>query len=1102
MTNEYKILIERLDFFIKKYYRNQLLRGIIFSSILFLFLYFFVSFTEYFGHFSSAVRATMFYSAIALLVVIFAKYILSPILKLNKIGETINHVQAAQIISKHFADVKDKLLNVLELASLENKFSFSGELINASIEQKITEIKPIPFALAINTKEVNKYFKFLIFTILFLSIVFAINPPIFTQGTKRVLNYNTFYAKELPFKYIVLNDSLSVRKGADFKLQVKLDGNIIPNNISINYSGNSFLMQKESKTEFSYTLKNINNNISFTLKTEDTESQVYEIVVLPPPIIIDFKIFAEIPEYTGEENKVFNSVGDISVPCGTKLKWVFNTSDIQDISMKVYDSLVFKSIKKDEKFELEKRLLNSTKYEIIASNKYFKNETVLKYAINIIPDQYANIKVLSLADSINKKVMYYKGIINDDYGFDNLYFVYTNPIDKKTQKSNIQINKNINSQEFYFSFDFSNIEVDEKNSAIEYYFEVWDNDRVNGSKASKSEIFEMKIPSIDELRKEDELASSNLQSKISQSEKLASEIQKDFNKLKQQLVDKNLSDFEKNKKLQDLAQKQENLQKLVQEISKENAVKNQMNNSLNENEKELLEKQNQIQDLLENLMNDEMKKLMEEFEKLMSEFDKEKFNKLNEDAQMSYEDLKKQLDRNLEMLKKMEIDQKIKDKIDDLKSLAEKQNKLSNETQDKNKTSQEIKDKQNDIKNELDKIQKDYDQIKKENKELENPEKLDEFQKEFNDINQEINQAQENTESKRSKASQNQKNSSSKMQDLAQKMQQMMDKNEKAEHYENAEDLRQIIDNLSTFSFDQEAIMTTLQNINFKDPKYNILASKQSNLNENFNIINDSLNALAKRTPEISSEITEEVLSIRKNLAKITKDLQDNYQSSAVKQQQYVMTSANNLALLLSEVLKQMQNSMKQQQQSGGQCNKPKPGKFPGMKMSQQSLKSQLEQMIEQMKSGKGKLDKNSMNKQIAQMIAEQEKFTKMMNDLKSKSSLSPETTKKLNEINQLNEQNQKDLINKNISPQLLKRQELILTRLLEAENSEQEREIDKKRESKEVIVEKYSNPNEKIQYNSLNLKFNDLLFTNIIELNKYYKEKYKIYIQNLNNEK
>jgi uncharacterized coiled-coil DUF342 family protein len=527
-----------------------------------------------------------------------------------------------------------------------------------------------------------------------------------------------------------------------------------------------------------------------------------------------------------------------------------------------------------------------------------------------------------------------------------------------------------------------------------------------------------------------------------------------------------------------------------------------MNNSLNENEKELLEKQNQIQDLLENLMNDEMKKLMEEFEKLMSEFDKEKFNKLNEDAQMSYEDLKKQLDRNLEMLKKMELDQKIKDKIEDLKSLAEKQNKLSNETQDKNKTSQEIKDKQNEIKNELDKIQKDYDEIKKENKELENPEKLDEFQKEFDDIKQEINQAQENTDSKRSKASQNQKNSSSKMQDLAQKMQQMMDKNEKAEHYENAEDLRQIIDNLTTFSFDQEAILTQLQNINYKDPKYNILASKQSNLNENFNIINDSLYALAKRVPEISSEITEEVLSIRKNMAKITKDLQDNYQSSAVKQQQYVMTSANNLALLLSEVLKQMQNSMKQQQQSGGQCNKPKPGKFPGMKMSQQSLKSQLEQMIDQMKSGKGKLDKNSMNKQIAQMIAEQEKFTKMMNDLKSKTSLSPETTKKLNEINQLNEQNQKDLINKNISSQLLKRQELILTRLLEAENSEQEREIDKKRESKEVIVEKFSNPNEKIQYNSLNLKFNDLLFTNIIELNKYYKEKYKEYIQNLNNEK
>lgn len=1105
MTNEYNILINKLDTFIRKYYKNQLIRGVIFSFTIYLLIYLFFSFAEYIGHFSSSVRAFVFYTAIAVFLFIFYKYILVPILKLYKIGSRINHVQAAQIISNHFTEIKDRLHNVLELAHIENNKIFSSELIQASIDQKIIQLKPVPFVSAINVKTNYKYFRYFSISLLFILIIYFAFPPIFTEGSKRLINYNTYYAKEAPFSFVVLNDSLKVRKGNDFKLNVKLEGKSIPNNLSINYKGNNFYMEKQSNTEYSYTFKNINNSLDFYLTSNDIQSDKYSIEILSPPVILDFKIEADIPEYTKEENSIYKNTGDIAVPCGTKLKWTFNTSDIDNVEIIFNDTIKQETNRESELFVIEKKMMQSANYEIIASNEVFKNESILRYSISVIPDLFPTIKAIGVNDSINRKVMYFKGFINDDYGLIKLNFVYKNPISQEIKKIDIPINTNINSQEYYYAFDFSEVETDDKHKVVEYYFEVWDNDKVNGSKSSKSTLFEFNVPSTEEIRQFEDEANKSVQSKISQSQKLANEIQKDINKLREQLINKNLTDWEKNRKVEEIAKKQDELQNLLKEISQENQLKNQLG-TMTEQEQSIMEKQQQIQDLLENIMTDELKEMMEELNKLMEEFDSEKFNEISEDMKMSYEDLSKQLERDLEMLKKMEQEKKIQDKIDDLKKLAEEQKELAEKTED-NKSKEEnenLKKEQEELKEKLDKIHEDYKEIQKENKELENPTDLKPFEEKFEDIKNEMQQSQENLDkNKNSKASDNQKQSSQKMDDLAQQMQSMMQQNQQQQQAENMDDLRQIIDNLVTFSFEQEKIMSILNSVNYKDPKYKTVISDQLKISNDFEIINDSLDALAKRTPQIGAAIYKEIMAIDMNLQSANENLGENRKNQAATQQQYVMTSANNLALLLSEVLKQMQNA-EQQMQGGGQCSKPKPGQKPGMMQSQQSLKTQLQQMIEQMKNGQkpgSQFDKNAMNKQIGKMLSEQEKFQKMLSDLKMKSGISPEAAKLLDEISQLNDQNQKDLVNKNITPQLLKRQEQILTRLLQAENSEYEREIDPKRESKEGKNEKISNPNQFFQYNSLNLKFNDLLNSSFIELNKYYQDKYQQYIGNLNDE-
>ncbi|OFX17378.1 MAG: hypothetical protein A2033_15200 [Bacteroidetes bacterium GWA2_31_9] len=1108
MKNDYQIILSKLDYFIRKYYKNQVLKGTIVSITIILFSYLFAIISEYFGNFSITARTIIFYSLVGLFLFVISALVIIPLLKLLKIGKTIDHFQAAKILSTHFENLQDKLINMLELLRINENSLYSKELLLASIDARIENIKPIPFQSAIKYKENLKFGRYLLIIFLLGIVISYFYPSVLFDGSKRIINHSVYFEPEAPFRFIIENDSLTCKKGDDFTISVTTEGKAIPENVKIHYSNNQFVLSKRSKNSFEYTFKNLNTSLNFSFSSGDVNSQKYTLNILPSPNVLDFKIFIDVPEYTGEKDNVVENTGDITVPVGSKIRWDFKTADISVLHILFNDSSKFNAnLASDNAFNYEKQILESSDYKIIASNNFFTNQIILKYFIKVIPDLYPSVKILSVQDSINKNLFYFKGLINDDYGFENLKFIYTITGQNKSLKHEIPINKTLSSQEFYYTFNFSDVNSAEAGN-IEYYFEVSDNDRINGSKSTKSQLFEYKLISRDELKKQKDEASESAQSKLSDSQKLAEELQKQVSDLKKDMLNKDMTEWEKTKKIEDIIKKQEQLERKIFEMQAENKMSNEFSSQLTEEQKELLEKQKQIEELLNNLMDDDMKKLFDELQELMNKMDEKKMNELTDKMEMSMEDLAKQLEKDLELLKKMEIEKKVDETAKELEKLAEKQKELSNKTEDSKNPTDSLKKEQEKHSEELEKLEKEYEKIQEKNSELEEPEKLKNFSDEFNEIKKEMNDAKQNLDKKNDKkASKSQKSASDKMKDLAQEMKDMMQQNQSAQEMQNMDDLRQIIDNLIHFSFNQEALMVSIQNVNYKDPKLDEYKREQLKISDDFSIIKDSLYSLSKKSPMISSAINKEISEIEQNILKIKTDFDDTRIQNVKSDQQFVMTSANNLALLLNEILKQMQEQMNQQQKPGNsQCNKPNPSNnpMPGMKKTQQSLKSQMEQMIEQLKKGEGKgkgdkFDKNAMNKQIAQMMAQQEIFNQKLNELKSKASLSPEGMKKLNEISQLNEQNLKDLINKNITPQLVKRQELILTRLLEAEKSDFEREIDKKRESKEAKNEEFRNPEEIFKYKGLNSQFNELLNLSNIELNKYYMDIYKEYLLKLN---
>ncbi len=164
---------------------------------------------------------------------------------------------------------------------------------------------------------------------------------------------------------------------------------------------------------------------------------------------------------------------------------------------------------------------------------------------------------------------------------------------------------------------------------------------------------------------------------------------------------------------------------------------------------------------------------------------------------------------------------------------------------------------------------------------------------------------------------------------------------------EDSEMLRQILDNLVLFSFDQEALMDRFNSIEVNHNEYAKYLRKQQNLREHFKHIDDSLFALSLRQPKISEAVNKEISEVFFNIDKSLDQLSENLLYQGVSAQQYTITAANNLASLLSDFLDSMQMSMSGQGQGEGEEG------LPDIIMSQEELNKQMKEGMKKGEEGK-----------------------------------------------------------------------------------------------------------------------------------------------------
>ncbi len=1118
MTASYRILLNKLDEFIRKYYKNQLVRGILYTLALGLSFYMALVVVEYYGDFGIPLRTVLFYTFAAGIVFILTKFIAIPLFKLYRIGEVLSYEDAAQIIGKHFTEVQDKLLNVLQLNKQMTEFG-TVALLEAGIEQKIREIKPIQFPVAIDTSRNRKIIPYVVIPILTIVLVWFIVPSLLRQGTKQLIQYNTYFPKEAPFEFVIENNNLQGIQQKDFTLKLKIKGNQLPQDVYIQYEGSTFKMEKGSNVAFGYTFRNLQHDETFTFKAAGYDSKEYKLVALPEPQLVGFDIKLHYPAYLNKKDESLHNTGDLSIPQGTVVQWNFNTNNTDNLQLKFTDSNnTLKPLAKDA-YAYTRRFLQSANYSVSTSNKYFNNHDSVKYVIQVIPDLFPSIQVEQKQDSASAKRLYFNGNIKDDYGFTRLTFIYRiyNPDDStqkgETHRTEMNIAKNIIQQPFYYYWDMDTLQL-APGQQMEYYFEVWDNDGVNGAKSTRTNPMFFKVPNREEIVKNTEENNTKVQNDISKTVQQAYMVQSQMEQERADLINKDNMNWADKKKVDNLLQQQLELQKKAEEIAKKNKENNKKQWDFQKKDSDMIAKQDELQKLFDKLANDSIKKKLEELQKMMDKMNKDQVQQQLEKLTADNQDFKKELERTLELFKRLDFEQQLKANQSTLDSLAQKQEQLSKDSKNKTGTAEEQQKKQDALNKEFQDVSKNLEELEKKNSELEAPTGYKNPKEDSKEVQQEQqNSSQQLSKNNPSKASPSQHNASKGMQKMADQLGSMAASMETESETVDEATLRNILNNLVNLSFAQEGLMNTVTSSGQNNMQYADIAHKQKQLQDNATTIGDSLYALSKKSTKIQAIVNQEMDKISHNMTEAVDQLEKRQAPQAASRQQYAMTSINNLALMLSEALSQMQQeaAAKNHSPGAGSCNKPggmgsKPSMAQLSKMQEQ-LSKQLDAMKNAMKGGKspgGKTGKQQGGKQnggkegnseqLAKMAAEQQYIKEQMQQADEMMNNGKQGSGELGNIAQDMNKNQEDIINGQITDATLQRQQQIIKQLLEYEKAKQTKGQSPDFELHVAKKQFFGNPNPFLEYNSQKNKQDELLKTVPPDLNSFYRDKVNQY--------
>ena len=1053
--------IERkLDAYIDQYHWHRFLRGLLFwglgSGLLLLLL----AYGEHWLWMSTSLRTGGYYLLLTATGISALLMVIRPFAQYRAWLPRLTREDAALQIGEHFPEVQDKLINLLQLKQTQAADAW----VEAAIEQRSMALTPISFWLALGPAAFRKLAIRLSVGLGLVCLWFVLDASRLLSGAQRLWQHDQEFTKPAPFEFCFYPSLEPWIEGREYVVSLKLKGREIPSTVRCLWGDGEYLMQSVGPDSFSFQLSGAAQGKQLRFAAGEFISQPFELPVWAPPRFVSLRLEARYPSYLQSQAPLqWPTQGTVIVPAGTELTLVLEAAHADMLQFSGSFNLA-KEIKKGQ-LRFSRNLRNSEDWVYaLRSNQPRKGLPAwgdsLRLHIEVVADAPPQVELEAQADSTQSGHWYLRSLASDDHGLQTLDCWVKGP--RQTQFTRLQVPVEYREHSAAFVADLRAQDYGANpGEEILVYSRACDNNAVLGSHCAQSLTQVLRMPDQRELQQWQLDKQNQVESGLSKASKAQQDLQKRASDLQRSLLQESGFDADKKQSVQKWLNEQKQLQTQTQKLAE-----SQKKLELDPSQKEQSPREKQVEESLNELkQNAELEKLMKELQDLLNQkAEPDQVRQKMQEISRMRQDIQKQLDNVQEQIKELQLERLLDQQVQQMQDWAEQEQALSEaskqaKTEAEKQALEQAHEKQLD---QLESILERSQEIEKRDADLEKPLGLDVPKSEQSQAKSQAEQAQQNLEKGQQKsASEQQKSAADQMKKAAEKLQKSMDEAQEERMEEDYETLRRLLANLIDLSKRQEAVFTELQTLSGENPRVLALNKQQMEIRELSTAVEDSLMALARRQPMISSIVTGEMSKVNRRMEQGLQSLKKRDLRMAAMHEQFVMTSYNTLAALLMESMQNMQQQLSaQQKKSGSQsCNnpnkqgpgqqgKPKPGQ--GLSQSQKALGEKLQQMQSQGQSGESgsQGQQRQLSQELGQMALMQEQLRREIQKLKQAAAEAgdPGAAHLLHEAEQLMEQQERDLINGQLGPQLQFRQQEILTRLLEHEKGERKQQQDEQR--------------------------------------------------------
>ncbi len=797
-----------------------------------------------------------------------------------------------------------------------------------------------------------------------------------------------------------------------------------------------------SLSQNSYLFSRLENSIEYYAENQITKSPVYQITVLDEPIVRRWQVDYSYPAYTGIEDFSDSlSYGNIEAYSGTKVGLRIQSNIPLSRATMVFSDASRKELTQldDTEFIAQLTLRDPDQWYLELEDELGRKSRPEEKHIRILPDDPPSIRIIFPGEDVTLNQNLLLPLIisaDDDFGLANasLYYQINTKDPEAISLQSVIPNKLLNTD---YLWDMTSLELF-PGDVVSYWAEIYDN--APEPQKGVSSRFRARFPSIEEIYAEIEnqetMRKDELSSSLEESEKLRERFEQ---KRRELLKDPELQ-WEDKKQLEDILEKQDTLAEQVESIAEnyQNLIdKMQANSTLSQ---DTLQKMMKIQELMQEIATDELYDAMRKTEEAMQNIRPEDLRKAMEDFKFSMEDFAQKIEQTLDLLESIKNEQAVQKALQISEEMEEMQKALNEKTadaaNDNHKLAEEqsqIKDKYDNLMQELEAMQEQLAGDPKASKMLE--ELLSDMKQ--SQAEKDMQSSQQALESgNRSQSQQSQSAAMEKLRRFTLKLAEMKESMSSGSQADMMQAIEQAVRELLIFSKNHEQTKARYEN----DP-YPIV-SELIAAYEGLQILLNQLFSKPQVSMLLPPKFYIDLTDTNKGYRDIFGVLGQSRTPSIVRELEQIQKGLN---LMAYDLMLALQNTSSGGGGDGGMQSLMQ--MLEQMGQQQMAMNMLTQQLMMQMQAQGGKMDA-AMQEQIGKLASDQERLAE---NLKRALQQNPEAQKQGNAIQQIIDEAEavaRNLRQNRFDPELMKQQEHILSRLLDAQRSITKRDTSERRKA------------------------------------------------------